>query len=56
MDERLIRLRPDDQRKVRNGGYETRVPGCVEISQLPDPCGRFLRVADNGQGKAALLF
>src|SRR5690348_16257163 len=36
----------DDQRKIRNGGLEARILRCVEISQVPDSRGRFLRVAE----------
>ena len=44
-----------DQREVGNGGHEARVPRCAEIPQVPDPCGRLLRVGANGESQAAVL-
>ena len=47
--------------KMINARSETasdkaRVPRCVEISQVPDSCGRLLRVERNGESQTAVLF
>ena len=54
--ERLVCRRQDDQRKIGNGEHEARVPRCVEISQVPDPRRRFLRVVADGKGKQPYCF
>jgi hypothetical protein len=41
---------------IRDRGQQARVLRCIEIPQVSDPSGRFLRVAEDWQGEAALLF
>ena len=39
-----------------NSRHETRIPRSLEVSSVSDPCRWFLRVAENGESQATLLF
>jgi putative SOS response-associated peptidase YedK len=53
---RLVCCGKDDQCKIRNSEHEACIPGCTEISQVPDSRGRVLRVEENREIEAAILF
>jgi putative SOS response-associated peptidase YedK len=42
--------------RSETAGTKARVPRCDEISQVPDSCGRILRVGADGKSQAAVLF
>ena len=53
--ERPVYRDKHDQREIGDGRYETSVPRCVEISEMPDPSRCVLRVEAHGEVEAALL-
>jgi putative SOS response-associated peptidase YedK len=45
--ERSVCRGKNDQCKIGDRKHETCLLRCVEISQVPDPCGRLLRMAED---------
>jgi putative SOS response-associated peptidase YedK len=56
MGEGFLRRRPDDQCAFGNREHQTRIPRCIKIPQVPDSCGRFLRVKRTGKTKQPYCF